>query len=91
MKGKGKEMLEAIIENYGDEHQFLIADGFDDAVIGCENNSLRIIYSYVKCVEILMERDGMSHLECVEHMDFNVLGAYVGDKTPIWCMDDLIF
>jgi hypothetical protein len=29
----------------------------------------------------------MSVEEAIEYFDFNVRGAYVGDKTPIWCED----
>jgi hypothetical protein len=31
----------------------------------------------------------MNEEEAVEFFDFNVRGSYVGDKTPIWCVDDL--
>lgn len=79
-------MLEKILEQYEDE-QILIADGFDGAVIGIEENSMRLIYSVEKCINILMEQ-GMEMTEAVEYFDFNVSGSYVGEKTPIWC-DDL--
>ena len=79
-------MLEKILEQYEDE-QILIADGFDDAVIGIEENSMRLIYSVEKCINILMDQ-GMDMTEAVEYFDFNVSGSYVGEKTPIWC-DDL--
>ena len=79
-------MLEKILEQYEDE-QILIADGFDDAVIGIEENSMRLIYSVEKCINILMDQ-GMDMTESVEYFDFNVSGSYVGEKTPIWC-DDL--
>lgn len=45
-------MLEQIVENYYGE-EFLKADGFDAAVIGLEENDLRLIYSVSKCLEIL--------------------------------------
>ncbi len=79
-------MLEKILEQYEDE-QILIADGFDGAVIGIEENTMRLIYSVEKCINILMEQ-GMDMTEAVEYFDFNVSGSYVGEKTPIWC-DDL--
>ena len=79
-------MLEKILEQYEDE-QILIADGFDGAVIGIEENSMRLIYSVEKCINILMKQ-GMEMTEAVEYFDFNVSGSYVGEKTPIWC-DDL--
>ena len=69
------------------EEDILKADGFDEAIIGIETNEMRLIYSVSKCIEILC-RD-MDEEEAVEFFDFNVRGSYVGDKTPIWCVDDL--
>jgi len=77
-------MLNSIIENYPDE-TFLIADGFDQAVIGVDTHSMRLIYSVSKCIEILEE--DMSTEDAIEHFDYNVSGAYVGEQTPIWCYD----
>ena len=68
--------------------EMTIADGFDDAVIGICLQSEKVIYSYSKCLEILMKRDGLTDFEAIEFMDFNVTSAYVGKKTPIWCMDN---
>jgi hypothetical protein len=78
-------MLEIIIENYQDE-EILKADGFDDAVIGIDTDSMRLIYSVQKCIEVLRE-EGMDEIDAVEYFEYNVLGAYVGEKTPIWCND----
>ena len=78
-------MLEIIIENYQDE-EILKADGFDDAVIGIEVHSMRLIYSVQKCIDILKE-DEMDEIDAIEYFEYNVLGAYVGEKTPIWCED----
>jgi hypothetical protein len=78
-------MLEIIIENYQDE-EILKADGFDDAVIGIDTNSMRLIYSVQKCIDILKE-DEMDEIDAIEYFEYNVLGAYVGEKTPIWCND----
>lgn len=77
-------MLEEILENYSDE-TFLKADGFDEAIIGVDESSMRLIYSTSKCIEILM-RD-MSQTDAIEYFNFNVSGAYMGEKTPIWCFD----
>jgi hypothetical protein len=76
--------LESILENYPDE-TFLKADGFDDAIIGFDEHSLRLIYSMSKCLDILME--DMSDEDALEHFYYNVSGAYVGEQTPIWCND----
>ena len=78
-------MLNELIEYYQDE-EFLIADGFNDAIIGVDESSMRIIYSEKKCIYILMSQ-GMTQEDAIEFFDFNVRGSYVGEQTPIWCSD----
>lgn len=67
------------------EEDILKADGFDSAVIGiayrCAQQPI-LAYDYDKCVEILVERDGMSREGAIEYMEFNVVGAYMGEGTP---------
>lgn len=81
-----KGMLPYILEWFPEE-EILKADGFDEAIIGIEENSTRLIYSVSKCIDILC-RD-MDEEEALEYFYYNVHGAYVGEKTPIWCKDDL--
>lgn len=47
---------------------------------------MRLIYSYTKCIDILTE--DMSSDDAREYFEYNVSGACVGEKTPIWCMDE---
>lgn len=65
----------------------LTADGFDDAIIGigelCGHPSL-VAYDRDKCIQVLMDRDGMDYEEAVEFFDFNVAGAWMGENTPIF-------
>ena len=82
-------MLQEIIDYYGDE-EFLIADGFDDAVIGVEIPSMRLIYYVTLCLGILMVDEEMSLEDAIEHFEYNVSGAYVGEQTPIWCHDNYL-
>ena len=67
----------------------LMADGFEEALIGFGTrfNNPVTIYDLNKCFDILVHRDGMSQEEAEEYMDFNVLGAYVGEETPIFLGD----
>jgi hypothetical protein len=60
----------------------LFADGFDEAIMGWEASSCVVVYDYLKCMNTLMERDGMAKQEAHEYMEFNVINAYVGDFTP---------
>ena len=78
-------MIDTILEMYPDE-ELLIADGFDDAILGVDENQMRVIYSVSKCLDILM-RDS-SEIDALEYFTYNVSGAYVGEKTPIWCWDN---
>ena len=76
-------MLEEIIERYSDE-EFLTADGFDSAIIGVDEKSMRLVYSKKKILEILVAEHEMDELEAIEYYDFNIVGAYMGEKTPIY-------
>lgn len=81
-------MLEGIIKNFPEE-EFLKADGFDKAIIGFEYSTMRLIYSKLKCVEVLMLADEMDYEEAMEYLEYNTFNAYVGEKTPIWCHDTI--
>ncbi len=72
--------LRKILEDYED---VLIADGFDDAVIGIEPMTMRVVYDIDKVIEILIEQ-GMDHDEAIEYYEFNIVGAYVGEQTPLF-------
>jgi hypothetical protein len=66
----------------------LFADGFDEALIGisrrCGKPSLAV-YSIKKCIEILQKE--MSHEDAVGYFEFNVVGAWLGEGTPIFLAD----
>jgi hypothetical protein len=79
------KILDALIETYPDE-DLLIAEGFNEAVLGIEENTMRVIYSVSKCLEII-EAMGMPEQEALEHFYYNVHGSYIGEKTPIFCFD----
>lgn len=75
---------EVLIENI--EEDILTADGFDEAILGYDESSGRVVYSISKCIDILIEQD-MTEEDALEYFYFNVSGAYVGELTPIWCDD----
>lgn len=72
-------MLERILDLFPDE-SFLIMDGFDDAIIGFDQQNMKLIYSVPDCIEILC-RD-MSEEDAIEHFEYNVRGSANFD-TPI--------
>jgi len=73
-------------DNDADDEIPIYAVGFDDALIGIgrQFNINVAVYDYIKCVEILMSRDNMDAEEAIEFMEYNVVGAYVGPRTPVF-------
>ena len=65
----------------------LFCDGFDEAIIGyAERINLGPVAAYDvnKIIETLMTRDGMSHEEALEFYHYNIVGAWMGEYTPIF-------
>jgi len=69
----------------------LLADGFEEALVGFGYRFSHpvAIYDYNRCIEVLMNRDGMTDEEAIEFFDFNVSGAYVGESTPVFLMHNV--
>jgi hypothetical protein len=65
----------------------LLADGLEEALIGvaerCSKQPLAV-YDAKRCIEILVDRDGMSWAEAEEFFSYNTLGAWVGENTPLF-------
>jgi hypothetical protein len=69
------------------ERNILLATGFEKAFLGIATDFAghdRAVYDYDKCVDVLMKRDHMTLDDACEYMDFNVVGAWVGEGTPIF-------
>ncbi len=64
----------------------LKADGFDAAILGIGRRAGAddiLVYDYEQCVAVLI-MDGMSDEEAIEYLEYNVVGAYVGEGTPMF-------
>ena len=65
----------------------LLADGLDDALIGYTINTHHAhvaVYSARKCVEVLVDRDGMTPEGADEFLEFNTYCAYIGPNGPLF-------
>jgi hypothetical protein len=63
----------------------LLFDGFEDALMGVVeriNQEPCAVYDREKCIDILVERDGMCRADAEEYFSFNTEGAWVGERTP---------
>jgi hypothetical protein len=82
----GQNIRKALVEASGDE-ELLFADGWDDCIVGLAvdfGKPLRVVYNRTRMIRVMMDRDGATYEEAVEHLSFNVEGAYVGERTPIY-------
>ena len=80
------QILESLRDNYP---ECLLADGFEEALIGVVDGACRqpvACYDFAKCVDILVAQ-GMDEEEAEEYLEFNTLGAYVGEMTPLFLHD----
>jgi hypothetical protein len=58
---------------------------YDDAIIGYDEITQRVVYDYEKMIECLINEDGMEYDEAIDFIDYNTIRAcpYMGDKAPI--------
>ena len=72
-----------------EDAEALLAEGLDAALIGYTvGDNVVAVYDYEKCIQVLMKANKWSYEEAQEWMDYNVLGSYHGDKTPIFIARD---
>lgn len=65
----------------------LLCDGFDDAIIGMAeriNLGPVVAYSVSKIIQVMIDRDGMTYEEALEFYDYNIVGSWMGENTPIF-------
>jgi len=82
-----REEIDQHLQNIGEEA--LLMDGFDEALIGFSkriNEPLLAVYKWQRMVQILKNRDKMTYEEAVEYIEYNCIGAWIGEQTPIIVM-----
>ena len=79
-----REDIQKYLEDIGE--QALLMDGFEHAIIGFSqriNEPLLAVYNHDLMIQTLMQRDGMTYDEADEYIEYNCIGAWVGEQTPI--------
>lgn len=75
-----EELMQQLSDN-----ECLLADGYESALIGITEGSNPVaVYDMDLCIKCLVESDGISEEDALEHFYFNTVGSYVGEKTPIF-------
>jgi len=73
------------IEEYAENA--ILLTGLEGAIIGIVEefgNGKRILYSKTKIIQILCERDLMTHSEAEEFYDYNILGLHAGEQNAVF-------
>jgi len=66
------------------EEECLTADGFDTALVGCTYGANVVaVYDIQRMIDVLVN-EGMDHDDAVEFLEYNVVSAYLGEKTPLY-------
>ena len=86
-----REYLEPMFEGL----LYLSEPEFDAAIVGVADRigmETVVVYDTSKVIDILCERDGMDREQATEFYEFNIIGAYVGERTPMFItlIDDLM-
>jgi hypothetical protein len=73
-------------EQLSEEYEgLLFADGFDEAIIGvAERIGMEPVVAYSVGAILQILAQDMTEDEAVEYFEFNILGAYVGERTPVF-------
>lgn len=60
-------------------------ESYDPCIVGVAQrfNTLTLAYSVEKIIEMLVA-DGMTEDEAVEYFEYNTMGAWLGDGTPVF-------
>lgn len=78
-------MRERISEDYPDL-LVMEPDYLDAAIVGVVRRIglEAVCYNTDKVIELLMEHDKMSYEDALEYFEFNMIGAWVGEHTPVF-------
>jgi len=64
--------------------EIMLADGYDDCLVGLtlRDDQWVALYDATLIIEKLSQE--MSDDEAIEFFEFNIMGAYVGPRTPVF-------
>jgi hypothetical protein len=79
-----EQITELIPEEYLDK--VLFADGFDEAIMGYDQENNRVVYSQQRMILTLLNQE-MELEDAIEYLGFNVWCAYVGEHQPIYIIE----
>lgn len=60
--------------------------GFEDCIVGVGERYGGPPVAVLDVAKMVakMEKDGMTHEEALEYFEYNILGAYMGEESPVY-------
>jgi hypothetical protein len=79
----GNQILEWIDETFD---LIVYPTGFEDCIVGVGERYGGPPVAVLDVAKMLakMEKEGMTHDEALEYFEYNILGAYVGEESPVY-------
>lgn len=77
---------ECAMQEFPDEPFIFLEPAYlDDAIMGVSADSNPVVvYNVQKLILLIEINEGMTYEEAMEWVDYNILGAYLGDKNPMY-------
>jgi hypothetical protein len=78
-----EQMMKWIEETF---EQVLYPAGFEDCILGVAEKfgGPPVVVLDLEKMLTNLEEQGMDHDEAIEYFEYNILGAYVGEQTPVY-------
>jgi hypothetical protein len=65
----------------------ILFDEFESAIVGLVETFGKptvVCYDKEKCIKLIQKSTGGKREEAEEYFEFNVIGSYLGDSTPVF-------
>lgn len=74
------------VAEFNEELMMLDPSYFDKAIVGVVSNikNQAVCYDVSKIIKILMKQDKMTEEDAREYFEFNIMGSWVGEHTPVY-------
>lgn len=85
-KGTTTMMKFEDIEEYVNDEALTLEprEQFDKCIVGATYYGDKVVYSAELVIQALMEDSEMTEEEALDYFEYNVIGSYMGDGTPIF-------
>ena len=84
-------ILKKILESSNhDVESIIVLQGLSRAVIGVSERwgeIPKLVYDKDIIMDILVNEEGMSEDEAMDHFYYNIMGTYMGEGTPVYITD----